>query len=207
MSQKMTGIKYHFVFYYTLATSGCVYLLTYLLAAKNLASEYTNVFAIASFLIGATVYLLIRLVYKNDQGHDKILAKAYRLTVWLVPLTLVLVKVILFFNNLDSEIEFQSFKSFDDFRWASLFAIFIWPFVNFIILLENFLSLIHMGLLYIGLPLLVLLEIVVVVFLFVVIGKIRELKQNSIVDFSITLAILKVLAPVVIFLCVVMFGM
>lgn len=186
-------------FLLTLFTSGIVYLLSYILVARN----YADIYAVLSLALGLAAYSLIRLLYKRNTNLDPHLAKAYRLIIWLVPLALILVKILLFVNTSDGAPVLKAFYHFDDLTWAGPFAFALWPFLNIFIFIENIIRLIKMAIYYFGLPIFGILFVSVLAILISLLKKIMQLKKETNISFSSIAAIALVLTPITGYLIIV----
>ncbi|PCJ33156.1 MAG: hypothetical protein COA90_00550 [Gammaproteobacteria bacterium] len=180
-------------FIYTFLTSGIVYLLAYLLTT----SHYSDQAAAASLSVGFCVYLIIRKIYKQEQGLDTLLAKAYRLIIWLVPILLITAQLILFFVNPGDEPQFTAFYTADDLLWSGPLVIALWPILNMFVLLENIFTFLWMLVYYLGTPVFIVLIILALLALVTVFKKLIRLKAESVIQFSLTLASSYVLTPII----------
>ena len=186
-------------FLITLFTSGAVYLLAYILVARN----YEHGYAALSSAIGLSAYLLIRILYKSGTDFDTLLAKAYRLIIWLVPLALVLVKMMTFVSATNSPPTLRAFYSFDDLVWTGPFVFALWPFLNIFTFMENIVRLIQMAVYYFGIPMVGALFVAVLVIVSLLLKKIIRLKDATNTSFSLITAATLVLAPITGYLLVV----
>lgn len=184
--------RYRGVFLYTLFASSVTYLLVYLLAAKN----GTGGGALLSIAVGLCAYLVIRRFYKRDQEFDVISARAYRLLVWLVPLSFMLVELYVFHFE-GQKPDFQQYVTLEDYIWLGPFALFIMPFANFFIFLKNCMISLWIVVYFAGFYALVFISPLVIVSLVMLIKQLVMLKRQSKVDFSLSLATVFTLAPIV----------
>ena len=187
----MLNTQYKSTFVFTIATSALVYLLVYIL----LTHQYQPLFAVCSLVLGAGIYLLERKIYKTNQEHDRLLAKAYRLIIWLVPLALLAIAIVAFYTSAFVKPEFHEFYSFEQLQWSGPFVFAFWPILNLFILLANCAVFFWLAVYYLGLPLVSIVLISVLAALVLVYKKLRQLKNDAIMDFSLARATVHALAP------------
>jgi len=195
-------MKIKSTFLATLITSGFSYLFCFLLIGIKQSKEPIAFGAAISFIAGLIVYLSLRKLYKNKHEFENLLAKAYRLIVWLIPLTLFTVQVFIYFNYSDNPPKYISFYTMEELEWASILAGLIWLILNFFILINNIIVVIWMALYYIGLPLLIIVNGCVIAILFLLYKKLIKLKQASAQIFSITKASLLAIIPMLLFMAI-----
>tara|TARA_B100000767_G_C19529477_1_gene435950 strand:- start:3 stop:677 length:675 start_codon:yes stop_codon:yes gene_type:complete len=185
--------KLKFEFIYTLFTSGIVYLITYV----TTTSAYTDTGATISLFIGLGIYLAIRKIYKKEEDFDKLSAKAYRLIIWIVPLLLITVHLTLFYINPSDELHFKEFYLLNDILWGGVFALALWPLLNLVALLENLLILFWMLIYHLGTPVFIGLVIFIFIAFVVTYTKLFALKKEAVINFSLSLATIAVLTPII----------
>lgn len=188
-------------FLYTSTVSGIVYMACYLLIANPRNDLYTGL----SFLIGLGVYLVIRSTYKLNNDLDPVLARTYRLIICLVPVLLLVTNIVSLYNTPVENPSYTGFLSFEDLSWSGPFVIAFWPLLNLASLLINigtvFIIIINVLTTY-GL---IAFAIILVVALIVLLTKLKRLKSQSALAFSLIIAFIKVIVPLIVFTSVVYF--
>lgn len=183
-----------FIYTYTLVTSGFVYLITYILLET---AHYSDVYILLSYFVGAFAYILIRLLYKSEKDHDLLLARAYRYLIWSVPLVLLCIKLVIYYSDSTHVPSFKEFYSVEDLSWSGIFIIVFWPLLNFFVLIENIFNLIWIAVFYIGFSVLVGLYITIFVLLVFLYKKLIILREQSIIEFSLTIATILTTIPLI----------
>jgi len=186
-------------YFYTTLVSGLAYFYTYNLISD---SNFDAYYGILAFTLGVLAYLLIRGIYRSDQELNKVLAQAYRLLIILVPLGILSVKLVVYFFSMDVPPKFVSFYSAEDLRWSSIFIIILWPLLNLIVLLENISIAFWALVFYFGLILLTIIDSVILIIIINLYKKLIQLKQETVIGFSLTKATLQVVTPLIIFMVI-----
>jgi len=190
-----SGEFINITFLFTIITSGLAYLSIYLL----LATTHIKIYGFASFLLGMLIYLILRSWYHTDGDVKNLLARTYRILIWLVPLILLSGSTIVYLSKMTVPPAYSAFYSFDDLKWSGPFVIGIWPFINGVILLSNIARFFQIGLYYAGLPLLITLNLIIVILLYYSYKKLLRLCRESVIKFSLIKATLQVISPMIIF--------
>ena len=154
-------------------------------------------------MLGMVIYLLLRRFYVIDDELKPVMAKAYRLLVWIIPLLLFSIASIGYFIEVGEMLGFEAWYSYDDLKWSGPFIFVFWPIANLLVLLHNLSVLMKNAIVFLGIPLLLVINVVIAVLVAGVYRKLNDLKNKSRIHFSLASATARVLAPLILFAVVV----
>ena len=172
-------------------TIGMAFAASYFIGAPKLYDSLL----VGAFLFGACCYLIIRLSYKQGLASDKVLFKAYRMINWSVPVVLFIIHFYLFFEAVEVQ-DFIEYKSFEELSYLGIFTLAVWPFLLIVYLIGNTIIGITQLFLFLQLPITIALSVLLVVMLGFAYQRLYQLKQHDNIGFSIPLAILRSLTPI-----------
>jgi len=178
------------VFYHA-ATIGAAFAASYFIAAKAL----NNLLLVCAFILGATCYLLIRLSYKQGNHSDSLLFRAYRLINWCVPVVLFIMHFYLLLDGVEEQ-AFIPYKSFEELSFLGIFALAIWPVSLLVFLIGNTVIGITKIFLILQLPMTIAMSAVLLIMLYLAFKRLYQLKQASKISFSIPLATIRAITPI-----------
>lgn len=170
----------------TVLTSGLAYLLIYLL----ITTVENRLYEVASFCIGVAVYLILRTLHTGNDELLKLLAKIYRILMWMVPLLLISITLIVIYIQMDGAPEFIKFYTGQ--------SLFLKLFNIFSAIINLFIALVKL-IYYVGIPLLIGVNVLIVVALVALFTRLKKLKRSAQSDFSLIKATLQAISPILIF--------
>jgi len=182
-------------YYFTLLTSATVYLLAYLACTP----QYSHVGAAISFTVGLAVYLIIRKYYRADTNVNQHSAKAYRIIIWLVPICLFAGRFVLLYLSPEPAPSFTTFYTLDDLVWSGALVVALLPLLNIFVLLDNAVILVMMLIYHFGGYVLVGLFVLCATLMVSTVKQLINLKRQSIVKFSLRLAVINTITPVILY--------
>lgn len=183
--------KAKFGLFFNAITIGGAFSASYFIGAAPLYESLL----VGAFLCGVCCYLIIRRSYKQSTSSDTVLFKAYRLINWCVPVVLFIIHFFLFFEQVEIK-DFVEYQSVDDLSYLGIFALALWPLLLMIFLIGNSIIAITQFFLFLQWPMTITLSVLLLVMLGFTYRRLDQLKQNSVIAFSIPLAIVRALTPI-----------
>jgi len=180
------------VFIITVITSGLAYLAIYFL----IVDERTKTAGIASFFLGVMVYLGLRKRFHGDYELMIVLARTYRILMWVTPLVIFSITIIVFYSKAGAPPEYEEYYS----GHSILLNL-----RNIFLALYNLFTAFWIMVYYSGILLLIALNVSILGILIALYKSLQRLKRNTTLDFSLTTATLQAMLPVFVFSGLLMF--